>query len=47
VRPTDSNHDHPIAPNRLATAPKAAAANQIWVFNHLTHKYFGVVFAYE
>jgi putative transposase len=28
---TDSNHDHPIAPNRLAQAPKASKANQIWV----------------
>ena len=26
VRTTDSNHDEPIAPNRLATAPKATAA---------------------
>ena len=33
VRPTDSNHDHPIAPNRLATAPKATAPNQIWVMD--------------
>ncbi len=31
VRTTDSNHDHPIAPNRLAVAPKATAPNQIWV----------------
>ena len=31
VRTTDSNHDHPIAPNRLAEAPKATAPNQIWV----------------
>ena len=31
VRTTDSNHDQPIAPNRLATAPKATAPNQIWV----------------
>jgi transposase InsO family protein len=31
VRTTDSNHDEPIAPNRLATAPKATAPNQIWV----------------
>jgi putative transposase len=31
VRTTDSNHDHPIAPNRLAQAPKATAPNQIWV----------------
>ena len=31
VQTTDSNHDHPIAPNRLATAPIASAPNQIWV----------------
>jgi transposase InsO family protein len=31
VHTTDSNHDEPIAPNRLATAPKATAPNQIWV----------------
>jgi putative transposase len=31
VRTTDSNHDQPIAPNRLATAPKATTPNQIWV----------------
>jgi len=31
VRTTDSNHDEPIAPNRLAQAPKATAANQAWV----------------
>jgi putative transposase len=31
VRTTDSNHDHPIAPNRLAEAPQASAPNQIWV----------------
>ena len=31
VRTTDSNHDHPIAPNRLALAPKTTAPNQIWV----------------
>jgi putative transposase len=31
VRTTDSNHDHPVAPNRLAVAPKASAPNQIWV----------------
>jgi putative transposase len=31
VQTTDSNHDHPIAPNRLAEAPKAAAPNQLWV----------------
>jgi len=31
VQTTDSNHDQPIAPNRLAEAPKASAPNQIWV----------------
>jgi putative transposase len=31
VETTDSNHDQPIAPNRLAEAPKATAPNQIWV----------------
>jgi transposase InsO family protein len=31
VQTTDSNHDEPIAPNRLAEAPKATAPNQIWV----------------
>jgi transposase InsO family protein len=31
VRTTDSNHDEPIAPNRLAVAPTATAPNQIWV----------------
>ena len=31
VQTTDSNHDHPIAPNLLAQAPKASAPNQIWV----------------
>jgi transposase InsO family protein len=31
VQTTDSNHDEPIAPNRLAEAPKASAPNQIWV----------------
>ena len=30
-RTTDSNHDQPIAPNRLAQAPKATAPNQLWV----------------
>jgi putative transposase len=30
VRTTDSNHDQPIAPNRLAQAPKATAPNQLW-----------------
>jgi transposase InsO family protein len=28
---TDSNHDEPIAPNRLAQAPKATGPNQTWV----------------
>lgn len=28
---TDSRHDEPIAPNRLADAPAASCANQIWV----------------
>jgi transposase InsO family protein len=31
VPTTDSNHDQPIAPNRLAQAPKPTAPNQIWV----------------
>ena len=31
VQTTDSNHDEPIAPNRLAEASKASAPNQIWV----------------
>jgi transposase InsO family protein len=31
VQTTDSNHDQPIAPNRLAEAPKATAPNQLWV----------------
>jgi len=31
VRTTDSNHDHPIAPNRLAEAPATTAPDQIWV----------------
>jgi putative transposase len=31
LRTTDSNHDEPIAPNRLAEAPKPTAPNQIWV----------------
>ena len=31
VQTTDSNHDQPIAPNRLAEAPTATAPNQIWV----------------
>jgi putative transposase len=28
---TDSRHDEPIAPNRLADTPAASCANQIWV----------------
>jgi len=31
VRTTDSNHDEPIAPNRLAQTPRPSAPNQIWV----------------
>lgn len=31
VQTTESNHDHPIAPNRLAEAPAPTAPNQIWV----------------
>jgi putative transposase len=31
VQTTDSNHDQPLAPNRLVEAPKAAAPNQLWV----------------
>jgi transposase InsO family protein len=31
VQTTDSNHDQPIAPNRLAEAPAATAPNQCWV----------------
>jgi putative transposase len=31
VRTTDSHHDEPIAPNRLAEAPKPTAPNQLWV----------------
>jgi len=31
VQTTDSNHDEPIAANRLAEAPAASAPNQIWV----------------
>jgi len=31
VQTTDSNHDHPIAPNHLAEAPAPTAPNQIWV----------------
>lgn len=31
VRTTDSNHDQPIVPNRLAEAPAPTAPNQLWV----------------
>jgi len=31
VHTTDSNHVHPIAPNRLAVAPATTAPDQIWV----------------
>ena len=31
VQTTDSNHDRPVAPNRLAHAAPASAPNQIWV----------------
>jgi transposase InsO family protein len=31
VRTTDSRHDHPIAPNRLAELPAPTAADQIWL----------------
>jgi len=31
VQTTESNHDQPIAPNRLAQAPKATAPNELWV----------------
>jgi putative transposase len=31
VQTTDSAHDHPIAPNLLAAAPKPTAPNQQWV----------------
>ena len=31
VQTTDSNHDHPIAPNHLMSAPRPTAPNQIWV----------------
>ena len=31
VQTTDSNHDEPIAPNRLAEAPRPTGPNQIWV----------------
>ena len=31
VRTTDSNHQHPIAPNRLADRPGPAAPNCVWL----------------
>lgn len=31
VRTTDSNHSHPIAPNRLVDATPPTRANQVWV----------------
>ena len=31
VRTTDTNHDHPVAPNLLPAAPPPTAPNQIWV----------------
>ena len=31
VQTTDSNHNHPIAPNRLLEAREVTAPNQIWV----------------
>jgi len=31
VRTTDSNHDQPIAPNRLAELPAPTAADQVWL----------------
>jgi putative transposase len=31
VRTTESNHDQPIAPNRLADLPAPTAADQIWL----------------
>jgi transposase InsO family protein len=31
IQTTDSNHDQPIAPNRLAQAPQATGPNQLWV----------------
>src|SRR6266478_1067983 len=30
VQTTNSNHDQPIAPNRLAAVPRATAPNQLW-----------------
>lgn len=36
VRTTESDHDHPIAPNRLAEAPPATGPNQLWAAD-ITH----------
>ena len=33
VQTTDSQHDHPIAPNHLAAVAQATAPNQIWVMD--------------
>ena len=30
-RTTDSDHDYPIAPNRLAERPAPIGPNQVWV----------------
>ena len=37
VRTTDSNHDEPIAANRLAQAPKPTQVNRIWVADITTY----------
>ena len=31
IRTTDSNHEHPIAPNRLSRVPAPSGPNRIWV----------------
>jgi putative transposase len=31
IRTTDSNHSHPISPNRLARRPAPTAVDQVWV----------------
>lgn len=31
LRTTDSNHEHPIAPNHLLVAPPVSGPNQVWV----------------
>ncbi len=41
VHTTDSNHDQPIAPNRLAELPAPSAPNQIWVGGHHLHPHRG------